>query len=106
MKSIFSIAGIGFLIAPLFCFAQPTQSPTRAEVRAQVIQLEHAGYNPAHRDEATYPADIQKAEARVAARSTANDYSASGMGTGTGSTSESSGHDTMRHNTSTLYEHH
>lgn len=107
MKSIFSaIAGIGILIAPLVCFAQPTHALTRAEVHAQLIQLENAGYNPAKRDEASYPSDIQKAEARVAARGAANDYSTSGMGTATGSTAESGGHGAMRGPTSTLYEHH
>lgn len=107
MKSTFSaIAGIGILIAPLCCFAQPAQSSTRSEVHAQLIQLEHAGYNPARRDDASYPADIQRAEARVAARGTANDYSASGMGMGSGSTSQSSGHGATRRTTSTLYEHH
>lgn len=107
MKSTLSaIAGIGMLIAPLFCFAQPIQAPTRAEVRAQLIQLEHAGYNPAKRDDASYPADIQSAQARVAAQGAANDYSRSGMGAGTGGTSESSAHDSTRHATSTLFEHH
>jgi hypothetical protein len=107
MKSILSaIAGIGILIAPLVCFAQPTQALTRAEVHAQLIQLENAGYNPAKRDDASYPADIQKAEARVAAGEMANNYSTSGMGTVTGSTAESGGHGTMRGTTSTLYEHH
>ncbi|MGF6973682.1 hypothetical protein QFZ94_002109 [Paraburkholderia sp. JPY465] len=107
MKSTFSAIGaVGILLAPLLCWAQPAQSPTRAEVHAQLIQLENAGYNPAKRDEATYPANIQKAEARVAARGTANDYSTSGMGTTTGSTAESGGHRAMRGTTSTLYEHH
>ncbi|MDH6147106.1 MULTISPECIES: DUF4148 domain-containing protein [Paraburkholderia] len=107
MKSTLSAIGaVGILLAPLLCSAQPTHSPTRAEVHAQLIQLENAGYNPAKRDDARYPTDIQKAETRVAARGTANDYSTSGMGTTTGSTAESGGHGAMRSTTSTLYEHH
>jgi FlaG/FlaF family flagellin (archaellin) len=107
MKSTLSaITGIGILIAPLFCFAQPTQATTRADVQAQLIQIEHAGYNPARRDDAKYPADIQSAEAKVTAQGATNDYSRSGMGAGTGSISESSGHGSTRPTTSTLYEHH
>jgi uncharacterized protein DUF4148 len=42
------------------------QEKTRAEVRADLIRLEQAGYNPSATDDATYPADIQAAEAKVA----------------------------------------
>ena len=59
-----------FAIAPALSFAQNVdtqQAPkTRAEVRAELIQLEQAGYNPAEMNDANYPADIQAAEARVA----------------------------------------
>lgn len=55
--------------APALSFAQNVdvqQTPkTRAEVRAELIQVEQAGYNPALSDDTTYPADIQAAEARV-----------------------------------------
>lgn len=57
-------------IAPALSYAQqvdPQQTPkTRAEVRAELIQLEQAGYNPAETNETNYPDDIQAAEARVA----------------------------------------
>jgi len=43
-----------------------TQSITRAQVQKELAQLEAAGYDP-HRDSSNYPADIQAAEARVAA---------------------------------------
>ncbi|WP_322102952.1 DUF4148 domain-containing protein [Paraburkholderia sp. J41] len=56
--------------APALSFAQAqvqNNGPlTRAEVKAQLIQLERAGYNPATADDATYPNEIQAAEARVA----------------------------------------
>ncbi|WP_454725202.1 MULTISPECIES: DUF4148 domain-containing protein [Cupriavidus] len=56
------------LAAPALSFAQSVQGPvTRAEVRADLIRLEKAGYDP-HADNATYPADIQAAEAKVAAQ--------------------------------------
>ncbi|CAN7658875.1 DUF4148 domain-containing protein [Caballeronia sp. LjRoot34] len=41
---------------------------SRAEVRAELGQLEKAGYNPARGRDPDYPADIQAAEARVAAQ--------------------------------------
>ncbi|WP_420992128.1 DUF4148 domain-containing protein [Cupriavidus sp. 30B13] len=56
------------MAAPVLSFAQSVQGPvTRAEVRADLIRLEKAGYDP-RGDNATYPADIQAAEAKVAAQ--------------------------------------
>ena len=50
-------------------FAQSASAPlTRAQVRADLIRLEQAGYNPSATDDANYPADIQAAEAKVAAQ--------------------------------------
>ncbi|NPT46415.1 DUF4148 domain-containing protein [Paraburkholderia sp. 1N] len=50
-------------------FAQSASVPlTRAQVRADLIRLEQAGYNPSANDDATYPTDIQAAEANVAAQ--------------------------------------
>ena len=40
---------------------------TRAQVRAQLVQIETAGYNPAA-DHTQYPKNLQAAEARVAAQ--------------------------------------
>lgn len=54
------------LVAPLTSFAQSNAPKTRAEVRADLVQLERAGYNPGANNEATYPAQIQAAETRVA----------------------------------------
>jgi hypothetical protein len=53
------------LAAPVFAFAQSNSSPvTRAEVKAELVQLEKAGYNPAS-DRNHYPDALQAAEARV-----------------------------------------
>jgi hypothetical protein len=53
------------LAAPAISFAQASNAPvTRAEVRADLIQLENAGWRPSAED-VYYPADIQAAEARV-----------------------------------------
>jgi Ni/Co efflux regulator RcnB len=47
MKSLIEAAVIAALIAaPLAAFAQSSQPLTRAEVRAQLVDLEKAGYNP------------------------------------------------------------
>ena len=53
--------------APLSAFAQSSSSSglTRAEVRADLIRLEQAGYNPATANDSDYPANIQAAEARA-----------------------------------------
>jgi len=67
MKSIvFAVATAAVLAAaPLTTFAQSSNTPvTRAQVRAELVQLEQAGYNPAG-DQIDYPANIQAAEARV-----------------------------------------
>jgi hypothetical protein len=74
------------LAAPAFAFAQNTQPLTRAEVKAQLVQLEKAGYVPGG-DDNNYPADIQAAEQRVAAQENAS----TAYGAETGSTS-ASGH--------------
>lgn len=104
--TIIWIASIGMLVSPLISLAQTNTHPTRAEVRAELVQLEKAGYNPAKRDEASYPSDIQAAEARVAAETPAGGLSTSGMGSSTGSASQSGQSSTSHHSTSTLYEHH
>ncbi|RFU46629.1 DUF4148 domain-containing protein [Paraburkholderia sp. DHOC27] len=71
MKSLIKAVAIAVVLAaPVASFAQSNQPLTRAEVRAQLVQLEKAGYNPSN-DNTTYPADIQAAEARVAAQNAA-----------------------------------
>jgi hypothetical protein len=66
MNSLIKAVALAVVLsAPVVSFAQSNQPLTRAEVRNQLVQLEKAGYNPAEADNATYPADIQAAEARV-----------------------------------------
>lgn len=55
------------LVSSSVTFAQSASAPlTRAQVRAELIRLEQAGYNPATVNDVTYPADILAAEAKVA----------------------------------------
>ena len=56
------------LTAPVLSFAQSNAPVTRAEVRADLVRLEQAGYNPSLADDANYPAAIQAAEAKVDAQ--------------------------------------
>lgn len=72
MKSLIKAVAIAVVLAaPVASFAQSNQPLTRAEVKAQLVQLEKAGYNPALVNDAAYPSDIQAAEARVAAENSA-----------------------------------
>ncbi|WP_250511415.1 DUF4148 domain-containing protein [Caballeronia sp. GACF4] len=67
-KFLVSLAfAVSAVAAPAMSYAQSNQPVTRAEVRADLVRLEKAGYKPAVNDDATYPADIQAAEAKVAA---------------------------------------
>ena len=57
------------LVSSSVTFAQSASAPlTRAQVRAELIRIEQAGYNPALSNDVTYPADILAAEAKVAAQ--------------------------------------
>jgi hypothetical protein len=53
--------------APVVSFAQSNAPVTRAEVRADLVRVEQAGYVPSAND-LNYPADIQAAEAKIAAQ--------------------------------------
>ncbi|NML30240.1 DUF4148 domain-containing protein [Paraburkholderia antibiotica] len=68
MKTLISAVAIAAALAiPAAAFAQANQPVTRAEVRAELVQLQKAGYNPVG-DYANYPANIQAAQARVDAQ--------------------------------------
>ncbi|RKT20499.1 uncharacterized protein DUF4148 [Paraburkholderia sp. RAU2J] len=95
------------LIVPVVAFAQQTSAPlTRAQVRSELIQIEHAGYNPAERDTSTYPADIQAAEARISSRNAARPGSDSGMGSETSGASQSGKHAAPAPASTHLFAHH
>lgn len=64
-KLIPAVVVAAALAIPAISFAQSgEQGLTRAQVRAQLVELEQAGYNPSN-DHATYPANLQAAQARV-----------------------------------------
>jgi len=69
MKSLVQAVVIAAaLAAPVAAFAQSNQPVTRAQVRAELVQIEKAGYRPGDGDNTTYPAPIQAAEAKIAAQ--------------------------------------
>ena len=69
MKSLIHAVVVGAaLAAPVVSFAQSNGSVTRAQVRAELTQLQNAGYHVGDGDNAHYPEAIQAAEAKVAAQ--------------------------------------
>lgn len=71
---------VATLAAPLVSYAQSNAPLTRAQVRADLVRVEQAGYDAAHGgDNPYYPADIQAAEAKIAAQN-AQEPSSSAVG--------------------------
>ncbi|MBS2132279.1 DUF4148 domain-containing protein (plasmid) [Burkholderia thailandensis] len=93
MKSMIHAAIAASLLAiPAMTFAQQSNGPvTRAQVRAELIQLEQAGYRPGLSDP-TYPANIQAAEARLHAQNGTAPGADSGYGPSPSGRSESGSH--------------
>jgi hypothetical protein len=79
MKSSTRMVLIAALVAaPVASFAQSSQPVSRAQVHAELAQLEKAGYEP--RDWVHYPENIQAAEAKVAAQNATAQAAVSGYG--------------------------
>jgi hypothetical protein len=73
---ILAVTATSALTVSLAAFAQSdTQAPvTRAQVRAELQQLEQAGYSPSMGYDPNYPQDIQAAEARLPAPNGSTGY--------------------------------
>ncbi|CAG9273163.1 conserved exported hypothetical protein [Paraburkholderia unamae] len=74
MKSLIQAVAVAVavaLVVPVASFAQSNGPVTRAQVRAELVQLEKAGYHVGDGDQAHYPDAIQAAEAKVAAQQVA-----------------------------------
>jgi hypothetical protein len=73
MKSLICLTlAVSVLAGPASAFAQTTSGPlTRAQVRAELVRLEQTGYSPSTGEDSNYPADIQAAEAKIAAQDSA-----------------------------------
>ncbi|HZZ12065.1 MAG TPA: DUF4148 domain-containing protein [Paraburkholderia sp.] len=88
MKTLISAVVVAAaLVAPVASFAQSNQPVTRADVRAQLVQLEKAGYNPVG-DHTDYPANLQAAQARVDAQNGSAQAANSGYGAPMAGTSQ------------------
>ncbi|AIO28856.1 DUF4148 domain-containing protein [Burkholderia cepacia] len=89
MKSLIKAVALAALVAaPVVSFAQSQQPLTRAQVRAELVQLEKAGYNP--NDWINYPENIQAAQAKIAAaQNTGAQADATGYGSNPVGTSQS-----------------
>ncbi|AJY09113.1 DUF4148 domain-containing protein [Burkholderia dolosa] len=90
MKSLINAVALAALVAaPAVSFAQSSQQPvTRAQVRAELVQLEQAGYNP--NDWMHYPENIQAAQAKIAAAQNAGaTVDATGYGANAAAASQS-----------------
>ncbi|AOJ16741.1 hypothetical protein WJ24_28790 [Burkholderia vietnamiensis] len=70
MKAARILAVAVLAAIPALSFAATGHGLTRADVRAELIRLEHAGYNPAG-SEAHYPDDIEAAQRVLAAQQVA-----------------------------------
>jgi cytochrome c556 len=89
MKSLIQAVAIAALLAaPVASFAQSNQPVTRAQVRAELVQLEKAGYSPANGRDPYYPSDVQAAEARVAAQNATAQADTTGYGAGSNGSSQ------------------
>ncbi|NPT61072.1 DUF4148 domain-containing protein [Paraburkholderia elongata] len=67
------MAGAVLMASSASVYAQAMPEPathqlTRAEVMHELEELEAAGYNPSQGDDGSYPADLQAAEEKVAAK--------------------------------------
>jgi len=78
MKSSIRMLALASALLPAAAFAQTSNEPlTHAQVMHQLAQLRADGYKPS---KLHYPADIQAAEARVAAQRGTTATSTSGFG--------------------------
>ncbi|WP_322032732.1 DUF4148 domain-containing protein [Paraburkholderia sp. J76] len=80
--------------APALAFGQSNVTVTPEQVRAELVQLEQAGYRPGDGDNTRYPADIQAAEARAAAQNGSASYG--GMTGGASASGAPAGGDSMK----------
>ena len=81
MKTLIAAAlAATVLAAPALSFAQESQPVTRAQVRAELVQLEKAGYRPGV-SSPYYPEDLQAAQAKVAQQTATAEATAYGAST-------------------------
>ncbi|CAB3752254.1 DUF4148 domain-containing protein [Paraburkholderia solisilvae] len=77
---VYLTLAVSAIASPALAFAQ--SSPTRAQVEAELARLERAGYDPSAGENVNYPADIQAAEAKIAAQDAGRTAAVGGTGSG------------------------
>jgi hypothetical protein len=78
VQSLIVAAALAIPAVSSFAQSNANAPVTRAQVRAELVQLEKAGYQPG-RDDPQYPRDVQAAEARVSAQNAAAGTSYGGV---------------------------
>jgi Domain of unknown function (DUF4148) len=102
LKSLIpAVALASALVAPAVSFAQSNGPVTRAQVRAELVQLEKTGYHVSD-GQTTYPDEIQAAEAKV----TAQNGAASGYGGVVSGSSEAGRPAVSKADWNAIYSHH
>jgi Domain of unknown function (DUF4148) len=71
MKSLVYTLLVAAVAIPVVSFGQANGQLTRAQVRAELIEWEEAGYHPAGGEDPCYPQAILATKARLAAKKTA-----------------------------------
>lgn len=104
MRTLFGTLALSLAITvPAVAFAQTSNDPvTRTQVRSELVQLQDSGYK---QNRTQYPADIQAAEARIAAQNPAAGNNAAAFG-GTSAGTSQSGHRTTNAAWASPYLHH
>jgi hypothetical protein len=108
MNSRFFIVAITTAIfLPLAAHAQTNgSSVTRQQVRADLIQLERAGYQPGRANNPHYPDDLLAAEARIHASTDVDPYAANATGGTTAGTWTSAGRVASTGSENATFSHH
>jgi hypothetical protein len=82
MKSLIQAVAVAAVLAvPAVSFAQQQAPLTRAQVRAELVELQKVGYHVGDGDNTRYPEAIEAAEARVAALNGNTGYGGAAGGT-------------------------
>ena len=101
------LAVVATIAIPVTGHAQESGSTvTRAQVRAELVQLEKAGYRPGPGNDPHYPADIQSAEAVVISQNGAGSNLSSAVGGARSGSSESGSRVTVQMPVDSLFAHH
>ena len=78
---VHTVCAVAVIAVPIASLAQSDAGLTRAQVQAEIAQLQQAGFNPANANTVDFPANMQPSDASAAGQS-------SGYGPATNGTSQ------------------